>query len=475
MARGSVFQPSYTVKRPDGTRELRKSRTYWIKYRDGQGVLRREPVGESKRQAEDALAKKISGAIDERFGLPTHGAAMMPAGELVKAYLEAQRSRVSAMHLTNISARIDAVVLGTRAVTVKDLSADRVEEFLREYAKGDPENKVPPPAPSTVNGYLQAIKTLFAWAVERRKLQYNPLSSLKRRSVAFKARDRRPLTELEAGQLLFSALDGPARRMQKAYKGAGLPSDVLEKCKVQGRRNSLAYRLMLTTGLRLNEVQTLRWHDIDLTNGYLRLRGDKGDKLKGRIEEKELPLPAETVAALKAWRAETKAVDSAKVVEVPITLVRYLADDLEAAGISNPDSAGRVVDCHSLRHTFGTWLGKRPDVDAKTIQKMMRHKNAAFTLQTYVHGDKTQMRVAADKMPALVPIPFAGTRSGQEQQGQSLQDTASANDSMAASISSQPEDRGSNPRGDTNAPRTKYEADFRIEHGILGRGNFDSF
>lgn len=453
MARGSVYQPSYTTKLPDGTRELRKSRTYWIKFRDGQGVTRRESVGGNKRQAEDALAKRVNGAIDERFGLPTHSAAVLPIADLVKAYLDAQRASVSEKHLVNISARIDAVVIGTRAVTVKDLSADRVEAFLAEYAKGDEEKNIPAPAPSTVNGYLQAVKTLFAWAVERRKLQYNPLLSLKRRAVNFKVRDRRPLSEAEAGRLLFAALNGPARRMQKSYRGAVLPPEVLTRCGSQGRRNSLAYRLMLTSGLRVKEVEALKWYDVDLESACLRLRGDKGDKLKGRIEEKELPLQPETVAAPKAWRAETKAGDGEQVVDVPKTLVRYLSEDLEAAGIPNPDAAGRVVDCHSLRHTFGTWLGKRPDVDAKTIQKMMRHKNAAFTLQTYVHGDKAQMRIAADKMPALVPITFgpdstqssntaAGdvgdeTRLAQDGRSQFTERVASIEDSAGASNSSQ--------------------------------------
>ncbi|MCD8139849.1 MAG: hypothetical protein LUE17_08745 [Planctomycetaceae bacterium] len=33
-----------------------------------------------------------------------------------------------------------------------------------------------------------------------------------------------------------------------------------------------------------------------------------------------------------------------------------LRADLEAAGIAQADDAGRVIDFHALRHTFGTML-----------------------------------------------------------------------------------------------------------------------
>lgn len=46
MARGCVFQLSYTVKLPDGTKETRKSPTWWFQYVDGQGIKRRVRVGE---------------------------------------------------------------------------------------------------------------------------------------------------------------------------------------------------------------------------------------------------------------------------------------------------------------------------------------------------------------------------------------------------------------------------------------------
>ena len=484
MARGCVFQPSYTVTLPDGSKETRKSPTFWIQYRDGQGIKRREPVSEEKKDADEALDVANTRAIKERAGLPTQNAAALPIRELVKEYLDAQRARVTPHHLENISQRIDAVVKGTKAVTVKDLSPEKVENFLSDFAEGEPENEIPPPAGSTVNGYLQAVKALLAWAVQRRKLPYNPLAGVKRRAVTEKARNRRPLTEIEAANLLSAALEGPSHRAAKVYKGAPIPLQVQADCARQGRRNALAYRIMLTTGLRLHEVRELKWTDINLEAAVLFIRGDKGDKLTGRVEEKELPLPPDTMQALAAWKAETRPDESALVAAIPARFVDTLASDLEAAGVKHPDAAGRVVDCHSLRHTFGTWLGKRPDVDPKTIQALMRHKTAALTFGVYVHRDKGRMKAAAAAMPALAPLPFKpetvkaaslrtgtddmpidtqtspnisnfGARLVQEGTGRNPQALVNSKDSLSPSSASQPEDAGSNPAGDTIALHTK--------------------
>jgi len=45
-----------------------------------------------------------------------------------------------------------------------------------------------------------------------------------------------------------------------------------------GERNGTMLRLMLNTGLRLAEVTSLKWHDIDLNMGKLIVRQGKGNK-----------------------------------------------------------------------------------------------------------------------------------------------------------------------------------------------------
>ncbi len=45
-----------------------------------------------------------------------------------------------------------------------------------------------------------------------------------------------------------------------------------------GERNGMMLRLMLNTGLRLAEVMSLKWHDVDLTMGKLMVCQEKGSK-----------------------------------------------------------------------------------------------------------------------------------------------------------------------------------------------------
>ena len=508
---GRIFLSYYT--KPGVLDEHGRPRRFYtegltIEWTDTHGRTRHRKGGATAKQAEKALRKAEAEVLDERNSLPTgRRLADMPCEELAEAYLAAQKPHVSAAHLVNVTYRIRAVLAGTKAARLGNLTAERVESFLTVLAEGDPI-----PATSTINGYLQAVKAMLAWGVARRLLPFNPLAALKPWKVTVRRHARRAVSEDDAARLMAAALAGPTRRRARAYKGGRMPLAVQAECARLGRRNALAYRLMLTAGLRLNEVRELRWVSVDLEAGSLFLCGDKGDKLTGRPTDKEIPLPPETAEALAAWRAETDpADDSAYVLRVPVKLVETLNEDLVAAGLArripldakgNPveldaqgrppdptqqiarwktakaDGAGRVLDCHALRHTFGTWLGKRPDVDPKTVQALMRHKNPALTFGVYVHKDRGRMRAAAESMPSLKPRPEAGEEQARktgtddapvvvgtardctkaqpaptsnQQGGEGSGGTSSDVEPYRAAVShSQPEDPGSNPGGDTN-------------------------
>ena len=52
---------------------------------------------------------------------------------------------------------------------------------------------------------------------------------------------------------------------------------------------------------------------------------------------------------------------------------------------------------HSMRHTFGSRLGMA-DVDLRTVQEMMGHKNIAMTMR-YAHPSPEHKRAAVEKLP----------------------------------------------------------------------------
>jgi len=414
MARGCVFQPSYTVTLPDGTKETRKSPTFWIQYRDGQGIKRREAIGDDKELAENALDVANTRAIKERAGLPTQNDAALPVAELLKAYLDAQASSVTPGYLSALKHRLETIATKTRAVTVKDLTPERIEAFLAELAetrmkKGkDKTEEGELPSARTINVYFEAIRGVMNWAVHRRKLTHNPLDCIQKRPELEKRHARRPLTEAELARLLAAALEGPRRRAAKSYKTGTIPLERQAELAEQGRRNALIYRLLFTTGLRVNEARLLTWADLDLDAATLTTRPEWTGNKSGRVDK--LPLAPGFVELLRDWRARHPADDNKPVITIPLKMLKTFYLDLAAAGIAKRDAAGRVVDLHALRHTHGTRL-MASGADIKTVQALMRHATPALTLGIYVHKDKGRMAAAVADLPDVKPAPRPGPES----------------------------------------------------------------
>ena len=91
---------------------------------------------------------------------------------------------------------------------------------------------------------------------------------------------------------------------------------------------------------------------------------------------------------------------------------KMLRVDLEAAKIAPTDEMGRVVDFHSLRHTFITNLcigGVHP----KTAQALARHSTITLTMDRYTHLTRADLTGALDALPDLnVPVATKAKATG---------------------------------------------------------------
>jgi integrase len=393
---GRVYRPKYAYTRADGTRVEKQTEAWYIEYGDASGRWIRRKAGITKEQAQDALRKAEADVLSEKNGLPVQKASESSCRRLVAAYLEAQRTRVTAYHLGDLTRRLKYVLDKTRAATVRHLTPEAIERLLSELAdKGR--------SARSLNCYLQAIKGCLAWAVRTRKLPYSPLDCVQRRPETLKARRRRALSEDEIARLLQAAAGGPLRRATESYKGGhdGTPRLSLAKqarLAEQGREAVLIYRLMIEAGLRRNEVRTLAWEDVDLEAGTLTIRAHNAKNRK----EATVPLTPGLLAALARWRDARPSADGGPVVRLSSRLLRHLNDDLEAAGIPKKDAGGSTVDLHALRHTYGTRL-VASGVDIKTAQMLMRHSSPILTLGIYVHSDRVRLRQAVEQLPVVAP------------------------------------------------------------------------
>ena len=147
-----------------------------------------------------------------------------------------------------------------------------------------------------------------------------------------------------------------------------------------GERNGTMLRLMLNTGLRLAEVTSLRWHDLNLTTGKLMVRQGKGSK------DRTLWVAEGDINHLRSWR-ERQAAQCGQCDHVFTALQgqplghRYVQRMVKRyaakAGID------KNVSPHTLRHSFATDL-YRETSKIRLVQKALGHSDLSTTM-IYTH------------------------------------------------------------------------------------------
>lgn len=193
---------------------------------------------------------------------------------------------------------------------------------------------------------------------------------------------------------------------------------------VSGDRLAGAWELLASTGMRRGEVLGLRWTDVDLDAGTLRItrtlvttdvqrKGEPGmawgtpKTAKGR---RSVALDEATVAALRAHRArqlEERLLIGAGYADEdlvvcqpdgrpihPKTLSYYFERKAKRAGLP-------PIRLHDLRHTHAT-LSLKAGVHPRVVQERLGHANVSITLDTYSHVDLDMQAAAAARVAALV-------------------------------------------------------------------------
>ncbi len=435
---GRVYQATYTMlDKSTGLRVKRTTPSWYIEFTDTTGRCVRRKAGLTKEAAKDALRKAESDVLAEKNGLPTRSAGGIPALELCERFLSSLQTRATNAHCKRTDCYIREVFRNCRIHSVCDLIPERVEVYLESLATEKNLGAI------AINSRLHCLKAMLNWAVRTRMIPYNPLDCIAPREKLHKRHQRRALAEVEIALLLAAAQNGPLRREMRVYQnrsrkdGSFKPKTISlarqAYLAAEGRNNVLAYRLMLEAGMRKSETASITWNDIDLDVGTLTTRpyweGNKNGK------EESLPLTPGLLEALRARRTSHPGHSTKKVVLVSDRLLRSFKDDLVAAGLARRvaldkrnqpipldekgrplekparwtfdtrDAAGRVVDLHALRHTFGTRLGATPGIDPKSVQTLMRHSTPNLTFSVYVHSDKSRLKAAVCALPTLPSNP----------------------------------------------------------------------
>ncbi len=332
----------------------------------------------TKKEAERELARVIR-------DLDT-GRDPFPAKIIVRDYLESWldesstrlRPRVFASYRRIVDSRIVPVIGDVRLNTLKPAHIQRVLTTATAARL----------APRSVNQVRAVLSSAMRSAVELGLIPYNPVAATR------PPRAERPTLAIPDAAGLHALVE--------AARGTIWEPAVL---------------LAVGTGARRSEILALRWCDVDLEAGKVRItRGLHGIRTPGGGSElvfadpkttrsrREVALPPSTVEGLRMWR---KSQQERRLAIGPKWVASDLVCDNGEGGPCNPDSfthafkrlarrAGLApgIRLHDVRHGVATVLLER-GVHPAIASAMLGHASESFTMSQYQHVTDRMTGLAA--------------------------------------------------------------------------------
>jgi integrase len=346
--------------------------------RRSEGCTRRD----AEERLKDVLAQVRLGTWQPpRKVLPPARAAEPTFHEFASEWLEGRRADgLSERSIEDLKWSLQVHLLPWFAnMKLADIGVEDVDRFRRAKVR---EGRL---SASSINKCLKHLAGVLEEAIEYGHLEgRNPAKGKRRRLKA--PRSRR--VHLDRAEWIAALLDAAGEL------------DARARCN-RDRRALLA--TLLFAGLRISEALALRWRDVDLAAGRLRVRDSKTDA--GARYTPLLPVLRELLAEHKATvggepgqpvfaRRDGEARDRNAVRTRMLHPAIELANErLEAAG-STPLPEG--LTCHGLRHTYVS-LRLAIGADIATVARDAGHADAVITAKVYTHA----MALGDDERAAL--------------------------------------------------------------------------
>ncbi|WP_439135913.1 tyrosine recombinase XerC [Pseudomaricurvus sp.] len=211
--------------------------------------------------------------------------------------------------------------------------------------------------PRSLQRWLSAVRTFFQYCLKHKLVTLNPCTGLQ---------------APKADKPLPKALD-----VDQAFRFVEVKGQDF-----MAMRDRACLELFYSSGLRLGELVSLNWSDVDLRQAQLRVTG-KGSKTR------ELPVGRQAIDALKAWHQtqieacgeDTTAIfTSRKGQRLNPRSVQARFEKLSMTqGVDQP------IHPHMLRHSFASHLLESSG-DLRAVQELLGHANLSTT-QVYTHLD----------------------------------------------------------------------------------------
>ena len=277
---------------------------------------------------------------------------------------------------------------------LRDVQPHHVQTIIADLAAWNPHTGKPT-AKKTLTDIRNTARQIFAYAVENRVLEFNPIDSV-----------RIPKTAPQA-----------ARR--------SLTAQEIELIRTTPHKLQTASMIMLYAGLRRSETIALLWSDVDLVNGTISVT--KAANLK----DPQNPIKT------------TKTAAGNRIVYIPDVLIEYLATVKRDNMLVCPTSHGRMytdsawksawrgylltldlasgkhpqkrsrydprqkgiiidnITPHMLRHTACT-MQIEAGLDPSTVQHQLGHSDIRTTLEVYTHVSDQHRQNQIEKLNSYI-------------------------------------------------------------------------
>lgn len=342
-----------SVRRRAWTTPAGEERTAWlVDYRDQAGKRRSKQFARKK----DAEAWRVGAEHEVATGIHTSDRESITIAQAAALRLERAEERKRERSTVKSYGEVHRlhIVPLIGGVRLSQLTRPRALQFRDELARDR--------SPAMVRKAVRELASIVGEAQERGLVAQNVAAGIR----------------IEAGKRHKPEVEIPSRAELRAVLAAA-----------EGFERAFLL-LAITAGLRSSELRGLRWADVDLKASTVRItqRADAWGVIgppKSKAGRRSIPLPAEVVAELKAWKLAAKPNKAGLVFPNARggtfrhnnLVARRIRPLQERAGVS-------TVGLHAYRHAAASrWIAA--GVDLKRLQTWLGHASIQTTLDVYGH------------------------------------------------------------------------------------------
>lgn len=408
----SVFRPSYTIPIPSGAEYLTikgavharwtkkdqgkisgpvtknkksilvKSKKYYVRYRDENGLEKKE-VGFEDKMATEELARKIQTRIDRiKSGLVVEEeikSSELSLTQLVDLYIDdLHRRDTSPDHQKIVKWTLMKTIDGCQLRSLRDIKLETINYYLSSLRGGKKQGI----GPSTYNHYIRTLKAFSQWLHKTKRVASHILKDLSLINEQTDTRIiRRSISQEELDHLISTTRYSPRSGRHSREKLSSL-------------QRSMLYRIASLTGFRASELASLTPESFnwEADPPYVQV-GSK--KAKNR---KLVPIPILDDLDFHCGHWIRSQSPGSPLFPGSWAKRRHAAamlrSDLKRAGIEFETKDGRF-DFHALRAQFVTSLIQK-NLNPAIVQRMARLSSLNLLTKHYTKLNLKSLKDAVD-------------------------------------------------------------------------------